>query len=93
METGLNYVQPQMVEAVTEDGFQLLQLPVETYRWLKEWYDAGKAIRKCIIYEYMHVYICVYIYMYIYICVYIYIYICMNMNMSTFTYNWLKGYR
>mmetsp|Transcript_4231 Transcript_4231/g.4385 ORF Transcript_4231/g.4385 Transcript_4231/m.4385 type:complete len:450 (+) Transcript_4231:81-1430(+) len=40
---GLNYVQPQMVEAVTEDGFQLLKLPADTYKWLKEWYDEEKS--------------------------------------------------
>ncbi len=35
---GLNYVQPQMVRAVTHNGFENRKLPADTYKWLKEWY-------------------------------------------------------
>jgi hypothetical protein len=35
---GLNYVQPQLVEAVTSNGFMNIRLPPDTYKWLKEWY-------------------------------------------------------
>jgi len=39
---GLNYVQPQLVQAVTDSGFALRQLPVATFKWLKDWYDENK---------------------------------------------------
>jgi len=39
---GLNYVQPQLVHAVTSNGFQLLRMPVETYSWLRAWYDSKR---------------------------------------------------
>jgi len=39
---GLNYVQPQMVRPVTEEGFLNRKLPTETYKWLKDWYDTQK---------------------------------------------------
>ena len=35
---GLNYVQPQLVEPVTETGFEHRQLPEDTYSWLRAWY-------------------------------------------------------
>jgi hypothetical protein len=34
---GLNFVQPQMVRAVTQNGFENRRLPEDTYKWLKEW--------------------------------------------------------
>lgn len=40
----LNFVQPQMVRAVTESGFENRQLPAETYRWLKAWYDEQQRV-------------------------------------------------
>lgn len=36
---GLNYVQPQMVRAVTDAGFLNSKLPADTYKWLLEWYQ------------------------------------------------------
>lgn len=39
---GLNFVQPQMVRAVTVKGFENRRLPADTYKWLKEWYDISK---------------------------------------------------
>jgi len=36
---GLNYVQPALVEGVTESGFDLRRLPEETYLWLREWFQ------------------------------------------------------
>jgi hypothetical protein len=36
---GLNFVQPQVVRAVTHNGFEHRKLPEETYTWLKAWYD------------------------------------------------------
>lgn len=36
---GLNYVQPQCVHAVTTSGFKLLKMPVDTFSWLRNWYD------------------------------------------------------
>eukprot|EP00604_Paraphysomonas_vestita_P003561 CAMPEP_0174823670 /NCGR_PEP_ID=MMETSP1107-20130205/26627_1 /TAXON_ID=36770 /ORGANISM="Paraphysomonas vestita, Strain GFlagA" /LENGTH=206 /DNA_ID=CAMNT_0016047179 /DNA_START=609 /DNA_END=1226 /DNA_ORIENTATION=- len=41
---GLNFVQPQIVPAVTDDGFKLIKLPTETYSWLKSWYDHKKEL-------------------------------------------------
>jgi len=42
---GLNYVQPQLVRAVTNSGFSLRQLPTATFKWLKDWYDENKVAR------------------------------------------------
>jgi len=42
---GLNYVQPQLVRAVTDSGFSLRQLPPATFKWLKDWYDENKVAR------------------------------------------------
>ena len=42
---GLNYVQPQFVEPVTANGFEHRQLPADTYRWLRQWYDSQKLIQ------------------------------------------------
>lgn len=39
---GSNFVQPQIVPAVTDDGFKLMKLPNKTYTWLKQWYDQAK---------------------------------------------------
>lgn len=36
---GLNYLQPQIVHAVTDSGFRHIQLPNATFTWLREWYD------------------------------------------------------
>jgi hypothetical protein len=41
---GLNFVQPQIVPAVTDDGFRLMKLPQETFLWLKQWYDHMKTL-------------------------------------------------
>ena len=38
---GLNFFQPQIVKAVTNEGFKKRQLPEGTFAWLREWY--GKA--------------------------------------------------
>ena len=40
----LNYVQPQLVRAVTETGFEKRQLPPDTYRWLQAWYEEQKKL-------------------------------------------------
>jgi len=45
---GLNFVQPQMVERVTPTGFEHRQLPAETYRWLKSWYDEQKKLQEVV---------------------------------------------
>lgn len=42
----LNYVQPQLVRAVTETGFEKRQLPPDTYRWLQAWYEEQKKLRE-----------------------------------------------
>lgn len=39
---GLNYVQPQLVRAVTTDGFLHTRLPENTFKWLRKWYDLNK---------------------------------------------------
>jgi hypothetical protein len=41
---GLNYVQPQMVPAVTDSGFLHTKLPADTFAWLLEWYEANKEM-------------------------------------------------
>jgi len=43
---GLNYVQPQLVPPVTAEGFVHAKLPPGTYAWLKEWYDAQRALQE-----------------------------------------------
>ncbi|CAE7635707.1 unnamed protein product, partial [Symbiodinium microadriaticum] len=40
---GNNFVQPQEVPAVTDDGFRLVQLPSDTFDWLRVWYDDRKG--------------------------------------------------
>lgn len=39
----LNYFQPQIVEAVTKEGFMHIKLPEATYTWLRAWYQQAKA--------------------------------------------------
>jgi hypothetical protein len=34
--------QPQIAEPVTKEGFLHRKLPVETFEWLKSWYDNGE---------------------------------------------------
>lgn len=41
----LNYLQPQVVRAVTPDGFRKLPVPAATFAWLREWYDGEKTRR------------------------------------------------
>jgi hypothetical protein len=36
---GLNFYQPQIVRAVTKEGFLHMQLPTDTFTWLKAWYE------------------------------------------------------
>jgi len=45
---GLNYVQPQFVPPVTPTGFEHRQLPPETFKWLKAWYDREKLRQEVI---------------------------------------------
>jgi len=35
---GLNYVQPALVPAVTQGGFELRRMPEDTFAWLRDWY-------------------------------------------------------
>lgn len=35
---GLNFVQPKVVRAVTQSGFELRPLPAATFLWLSDWY-------------------------------------------------------
>ena len=39
-------MQPQLVRAVTETGFEKRQLPPDTYRWLQAWYEEQKKLRE-----------------------------------------------
>jgi prolyl 4-hydroxylase len=43
---GLNYVQPQLVPPVTQDGFLHFKMPESTFAWLKSWYDAEKIAQE-----------------------------------------------
>ena len=45
---GLNYFQPKIVPPVTKTGFELRQLPVETHKWLKEWYITTQSTSEVI---------------------------------------------
>jgi hypothetical protein len=36
---GSNFIQPQIVQAVTAEGFLHRKLPLSTYHWLVEWYQ------------------------------------------------------
>ena len=40
----LNYIQPQLVRPVTENGFELRKLPPTTYSWLLNWYKEKQAL-------------------------------------------------
>lgn len=40
---GLNFVQPHLVRAVTNEGFVHTRLPPETFDWLRGWYVAEQA--------------------------------------------------
>ena len=39
---GLNYVQPKLVRGVTDIGFELKEMPKETFEWLQQWYRATR---------------------------------------------------
>lgn len=41
---GLNYVQPKLVRGVTDVGFELKEMPKETFKWLQEWYRTTRAV-------------------------------------------------
>lgn len=41
----LNFLQPQVVRAVTSDGFKKMRVPAETFSWLRSWYDNEKVVR------------------------------------------------
>jgi hypothetical protein len=41
---GNNFVQPQIVRAVTKSGFEHRQLPYYTYAWLREWFLSSRGV-------------------------------------------------